>query len=218
MERLPAVDGHTLSWPQLVADRLFSMRAFVAATKAEAEKRATIGPSPELCSPHLTLGGCGCALSHRRAWQRLVDSQRSWALILEDDVAKMCEDFDGELDRVLEDLPEGWKLCYLGFHTGSLLPRGAHFRGPLIRLDEGGAWLAGLWAYLISRPWAQTLLERTFPMDVQVDTAVGLLGAEEKGIYAVPPNEFLLFSPTTERSRDTDVQTFPGRVRPKCDG
>lgn len=213
MERLPAVDGRALSWRQLLDEGLFSQEAFDASQQAEREKRATIGPTPSLCSPHLTLGGCGCALSHRRAWQSLVNSSSRWALLLEDDLSQICDRFDEELQRVLGALPFGWELCYLGFHTGRLLPRGRRFTGPLVRLGDEGTWLAGLWGYLISRAGAQRLLELALPMGAQVDTVVGCLVADGAHGYAVPDGQFLLFSPPTERTKDTDVQTFPKDMR-----
>mmetsp|Transcript_87574 Transcript_87574/g.272411 ORF Transcript_87574/g.272411 Transcript_87574/m.272411 type:complete len:325 (+) Transcript_87574:109-1083(+) len=86
MTRIPSVDGQDLSWPQLVREGLFSQEAWDVARTAESEGQPTIGHEPGSFSAHLTLGGCGCALSHGRAWRALVNSDRSWALILEDDL------------------------------------------------------------------------------------------------------------------------------------
>jgi len=147
-------------------------------------------------------------MSHRLAWKILVDSGKPWALILEDDVKEICANFDFEIARVLQNLPNGWKLCYLGYHTGQLLQKGASFKGPLRELPRD-QWLAGLYGYLISTACAQQLLEQAFPMEAQVDMVVGLFVANERGGLAVPDRQFLLFSPPTESSKDTDIQRFP---------
>jgi len=207
------VDGRSLSWPQLLDDNLFSEEAFNDATRAEREGLATIGYAPKTCSAHLTMGGCGCALSHRRAWRALVNSDSLWALILEDDLTQVCRDFDAELDGVLKALPEDWDACYLGYHTGSqsarVLPQGSHFDGTVHVLAKRTGWLPGLYGYLITRTFAKYLLQEAFPMYAQVDTVMGLVLSRRGSGFSLPANEFLLYSPPTEVSRDTDVQTFP---------
>lgn len=213
MTRIPSVDGQDLSWPQLVREGLFSQEAWDVARTAESEGQPTIGHEPGSFSAHLTLGGCGCALSHGRAWRALVNSDRSWALILEDDLTAICKNFDEELHRVLLELPESWNMCYLGFHTGRLLPPGVHFEGPLQALARHHGWLPGLWGYLVSRAFARRLLQEAFPLWAQVDTIVGHIATRDIGSYAVPNLQFLLFSPPSEASRDTDVQTFPDDMR-----
>mmetsp|Transcript_27858 Transcript_27858/g.86749 ORF Transcript_27858/g.86749 Transcript_27858/m.86749 type:complete len:404 (-) Transcript_27858:18-1229(-) len=213
MTRLPAVDGRGLSWPELLEEGLFTEEAESEAMHAERDGRATIGYAPRTCSAHLTLGGCGCALSHRRAWRALVNSDRPWALILEDDLTVVCRDFDDELDRVLEALPEDWDVCYLGYHTGlhgaRVLPQGDHFSGTVQSLAKRNAWLPGLYGYILSRTFAKYLLQEAFPLYAQVDTVVGCILSRRGNGFAVPAVEFLLYSPPTEASRDTDIQTFP---------
>mmetsp|Transcript_45838 Transcript_45838/g.130870 ORF Transcript_45838/g.130870 Transcript_45838/m.130870 type:complete len:1393 (+) Transcript_45838:130-4308(+) len=208
-KRLSAVDKNELEWSKLVSDRLITQTAQRTAARAEREKRATIGARPHECSEHLTLGGCGCALSHRKAWQTLVDSNSRWALILEDDLTKICENFDEELERVFAELPGDWGMCYLGFHGGKVLRPGRHFQGPLRELCQLEGWLPGLYGYLITKSCARYLQKSAFPLAAQVDTVVGCLVQQRAGTFVVPETEFLLFSPPTEESGDTDVQTFP---------
>lgn len=213
MQRISAVDGRGLDWKDLVDNQLFTRQAAATAQRAVKEKRATIGSTPLECSSHLTLGGCGCALSHRKAWETLVESTSRWALILEDDLNGVCENFDDQLDRVFQLLPGDWNMCYLGFHSGKLLQPGTQFRGPLKQLRATDGWLPGLWGYLISKGCARQLLRQAFPMAAQVDTEVGCRVSQKPGCFMVPEKEFLLFSPPTEASKDTDVQTFQVDMR-----
>ena len=65
-------------------------------------------------SPHLTLSAVGCALSHRKAWERLAASKKhEWALILEDD-AVLKTGFHAKLFAALALLPSNWTFLFLG--------------------------------------------------------------------------------------------------------
>eukprot|EP00747_Dinoflagellata_sp_TGD_P178914 gnl/TRDRNA2_/TRDRNA2_28814_c0_seq1.p1 gnl/TRDRNA2_/TRDRNA2_28814_c0~~gnl/TRDRNA2_/TRDRNA2_28814_c0_seq1.p1 ORF type:complete len:443 (-),score=100.15 gnl/TRDRNA2_/TRDRNA2_28814_c0_seq1:155-1312(-) len=213
-QRLPAVDGRQLTWKQLQADGIFTDKAEEFAQLCEKMKLATVK------STHLTLGGCGCALSHLRAWEELVNSPDSvqWALIFEDDVSHLTDNFDLELEAVLQALPDGWNICYLGYHTGDVLdglPRvmlqgGRRWPGKLETMQ--GTWLSGLWAYMISKKFAKRALKELLPMTVQVDTEIGTFAKNVGGAYALVPGEFLAYAPKSEVFKDTDVQTFEDDV------
>merc|ERR1712107_42761 len=145
--------------------------------------------------------------------QTLQESTAKWALVFEDDIINIFEDFEAELDVVLGRLPKGWLICYLGFHTpqgGSkkMLRAGEHVSGPY-RMPSDGGWVAGLWCYLISRAGADTMLREVVPFKAQVDAHVGIFAVEAGQCYCLQPGEFLAFSRATEVSRDTDIQTFP---------
>jgi len=215
MRRIPAVDGRNLSFRKLVSENLLTREAAKVAERAAAIKKSTIGATPEECSGHLTLGGCGCALSHRAAWETLVDSKQRWAVIFEDDLQGVCDDFDRQMAIVVRSLPATWMFCYIGFHVpgngGKLLPGGEDVTGPLFTPDPS-MWLAGLYGYMIKRPYAELLLEQAFPMGSQIDEIVGCLVADSGKGYAMPPDQFLVYSPPTEDSRDTDIQTFPDQM------
>ena len=203
LQRVGAVDGRELDWQQLVADALFTREA----QNNSEEGGATIGATPDQCSTHLTLGGCGCALSHKKVWEALVRSDRSWALVMEDDLTSLCADFDGQLDRLLALLPTSWGFCYLGHHTGEMLPAGGCLVNPPPRLPRG-CWLPGLWGYVVTKAYAQRLLAEALPLSEQIDTAAGALVSSWPDSFYLPSGKFLMYSPPTEESRDTDVQTF----------
>lgn len=91
-ERLAAVDGRQFSVEQLESLRL---------------------PYPErhYFLKDMTAGEIGCFLSHLHAWQRLLESNEEWALILEDDI-EFAEDPRPYLNS-LDWIPEGVKLIQL---------------------------------------------------------------------------------------------------------
>ena len=127
-ERIDAVDGKSLTWAE--ASKHLRSKALANAQWAEARDVPTICSKTGSFSPHLTLGAVGCALSHRKAWERLASSDRDWALILEDDVTRVAEELEATLERCVASLSSSWQLCLVGFHesTGQLLPRGQRLR------------------------------------------------------------------------------------------
>ena len=166
-ERIDAVDGKSLTWAE--ASKHLRSKALANAQWAEARDVPTICSKTGSFSPHLTLGAVGCALSHRKAWERLASSDRDWALILEDDVTRVAEELEATLERCVASLPSSWQLCLVGFHesTGQLLPRGQRLRLSELGPDEGQT---GLFGYLLRRSAASELLSahgQVFPSRIR---------------------------------------------------
>ena len=127
-ERIDAVDGQRLTWDD-VAQHM-TPRALEQAMWAQEKSVPTICAKTGSFSPHFSLGGVACALSHRKAWQRLATSKvHDWALILEDDLACVSVDLDGALERCVGSLPSSWQLCLVGFHESS-----GHLHTPEMRM------------------------------------------------------------------------------------
>ena len=62
----------------------------------------------------LTRGGVGCALSHRAAWERLVQSDKDQAMICEDD-AELDSSTLRNLHVQLAGIPDDWDILLLGY-------------------------------------------------------------------------------------------------------
>lgn len=71
LERLAAVDGRSLSWETLLREGTLTKEAGEEAAFAEEKQLPTICSHTGSFSPHLTLPAVGCALSHRKAWERI---------------------------------------------------------------------------------------------------------------------------------------------------
>ncbi|CAL1130008.1 unnamed protein product [Cladocopium goreaui] len=129
---------------------------------------------------HMTPGAVGCALSHRAIWQNLLHeggAEDCW-LVLEDDILWVSEDLDAKIHQVISKLPDGWHLCYLGWHGQSVLHLALGALGDVDCLEaaveledvssvDHGPF--GTFAYLIRRSGAQRLLQHTFPLHRQLD-------------------------------------------------
>lgn len=151
-----------------------------------------------LCSPAMV----GCALSHIRCWQRVVDEGLSEALILEDD-AVLQEGFLSKLQRGLRDVPEDYHLLVAGCFLCS---------APMMpKKDHGVRKLKiffGSHAYVVSQAGARYLLERShhranFHIDAQMAFTPGLK------MYALSKNIALQDGEDTSQNVSLG---FPGSV------
>jgi glycosyl transferase family 25 len=117
--------------------------------------------APNWRYPHqLTKGEIGCLLSHRKCWQRLVDSDERFGLILEDDIV-----FHPEARRYFLNsdwIPEGVSLVQFSFS------RDKTFSDGQIDLADGNQLVrvkcsspCGTYAYIISREAAEQALADT---------------------------------------------------------
>ena len=138
----------------------------------------------------LTRGQIGCFLSHRKAWQRVVDAGFPTALIAEDDCRLTPHpDTVRYLDRVVrEELDFPWELLYLGRNPALCMTVGKPVRPHLVR--TGKTW--GLFAYVVTLEGARKLLRSTEgptsqAVDVMVSTA-----AEPRRRVALSPMAFFI--------------------------
>ena len=88
-ERVPAVDGATLS-------------------KQEIIKSAT-----RFCQNFCTTSMLGCALSHIRLWKRILEEGHERTLVMEDD-AELVPTFASGLRKALDDVPDDFDILVLG--------------------------------------------------------------------------------------------------------
>ena len=218
-ERIDAVDGAFLTWEEV--SKYISVKALNDARTAEKLSIPTICRKTGSFSPHLSMGAVGCALSHRKAWERLASSKtRDWALILEDDVSRIADDIEDKLAQVIAVLPSSWQLCYVGYHEsyGTLLLHGQRTR--LAELGENESQ-TGLFGYLLRKSAAKELLANgdMFPLEHQVDVEMGMRRWRSMSRFALSPDAVLVHSPKSEEGEeDTDVQTISGKDDKKAHG
>jgi GR25 family glycosyltransferase involved in LPS biosynthesis len=122
-----------------------------------------------------TPGGVGCYLSHTTLWKKLVDSDKEYAMIFEDD-AVIPLNFVHQFQSAIKDielLPKKPDVWYFSGPTkwyyeskGKALPHTEN-------RNQNGPWVTSYCStftgYLISKNGAKLLLERAFPIDMHVD-------------------------------------------------
>jgi GR25 family glycosyltransferase involved in LPS biosynthesis len=92
-ERISAVDGKNLS-------------------SEEIAQVAT--PS---CAKACTFSSIGCAMSHKKAWKKVIDENIRTALILEDD-AIFADNFEDRFKSSWTKVPKDWEMVYIGCTAG----------------------------------------------------------------------------------------------------
>jgi len=145
-ERLPAVDGRALG---------------------AAEQQAAVAARFEF--QPLNAGEIGLFMSHRRAWQRIVDSQQAYGAVFEDDAA-LALALPQALAALERLAPAGdvFKLETTG--RAVVLDAAAQALGDCgCSLQRLRSWHGGTAAYVVSRAGAQRLLAATAPLADPVD-------------------------------------------------
>lgn len=125
-----------------------------------------------------------CFLSHRLAWQQIVDKDLDFGLVLEDDV-RIEAGFSAALDLAIKSAQPG---DYVRF------PRWVRSeRGPVTAEQDGASIIAphlpglGMQAELIGRDAAARLLEFTQVFDRPVDTTIQMNWLHPVRILSVRP-------------------------------
>lgn len=163
-ERLSAADGASLSMDD---GALVDVQAF----------RRKHGKSP-------LPGEVGCYLSHVWAMRRLLETEKAYALILEDDV-RLGSDMPSVIDALL-DCPDAWDVVMLsGIHAASpvRLRRLTGRYGLAVALSR----YAGASCYLLSRHAAKVYLRDLLPMSLPYDHEYDRAWARDLKIRIVTP-------------------------------
>ncbi|MDR3506518.1 MAG: glycosyltransferase family 25 protein [Caulobacteraceae bacterium] len=147
--------------------------------KALLEKHRSILVNDRIISD----GDMACALSHRKVWRNLLDSDDSWMAVFEDDVH-----FGSNLSELLDEawIPPGVELIKLEGRANQ--PRIGSTPLAAIggrRLHRLGSSYLGTAGYLISRRAALRSLAYTEKMDVPVDSIMFGAGRSMMSRHAV---------------------------------
>jgi len=229
LERIDAVDGRGISLDDEALEETVEAGTLERARRAKELGIYTVvhDESNVLVhfDDHLTEGAIACAMSHRKALERVASHPAAdWGLILEDDVSVVVPDVDRAIGRILEGLPEDWAAVYLGYHhdDGRPHPRGLRAGQAgrpvpggeaVVEVPVGGVYdhCWGLFAWVVRRDVARALLDGLFPIDTQIDGAISSWLVRTYGpgrVFRVPPEQLLFYSSCSEEAQDSDIQTM----------
>ncbi|MCY0149676.1 glycosyltransferase family 25 protein [Hoeflea sp. G2-23] len=153
----------------------------------------------------LTVGEIGCFLSHRRAWQTIVDRELSAGLIIEDDVEIDVESFGPGLDLAIQNIDA---LGYIQFQTRPVPGPAvelARLGGIAIIRPELGPLRTS--AQLVSAAHAKHLLGLTERFDRPVDGILQMGWVTGKPLCCVVP------SGISDRTGETGGSTISQKQR-----
>jgi len=152
----------------------------------------------------LTLGEVGCYLSHRKVWQKIVDTGIEYAIILEDDFFLM-----GDIEQTIKTLNKiefDWDYIKLsGYKNRS---REIAFRKKvndmeLVLFDKA---MAGTCAQAVSLKGAKKLLTTSTSFGRPVDTDIQHWWEKDVELFALLP---YLFAP------DMELESEIAKIQPK---
>lgn len=174
LNRVPAVDGRDFISKELDRHRLVRDNYISAADLQQALDNIDGAGSWDQLSP----GALGLYLSHAIVWKDIVDKKLSFGLVFEDDLRYFGAGFEPAVRQILESKP------------AQPIPDLAYFQ----HCEDSAAWAPGFpqgppgtsvarevmedeivpctSAYLLSQRAAKQLLEKAFPISMQLDRAL----------------------------------------------
>ena len=124
----------------------------------------------------LSRGEIGCALSHRNVWEKIIDQDLAYAVILEDDVL-IHKDFL-DISNIVSEAPRDWDIIFLGYYIPNKVSdickvklktsykTSYDYFFPLERV-------CGTWGYVVSNNAAKQLLADSAPLFKPIDHYTG---------------------------------------------
>lgn len=168
--RISAIDGKKIGLKEFTSNQI--------ASSYNLSEQYYVDPDPRLLSiirnrdisVNLSKEEIAVALSHVKIWQKIVDENQSYSLILEDDVFFERE-FANSVNQIWQELPvnryDGSKfdLLYLSFREVDRGMEKEHYSKSLFKPIRGLWWLSG---YILSYSGAKKLLNE-LPIHGPVD-------------------------------------------------
>lgn len=145
---------------------------------------------------YLTKGALGCALSHKKIWEKTIEENYEKTMILEDDIT-IVESFEKKLYEILKE-NQDLDVYYLGY---------SQFKGGRFKLESkvinNPKNVFGLFGYIINKKAAAEFL-KIFPITKQLDSEVC---RAYKNLKIGIVRKSLIFSEISEINRlGTDIQ------------
>ena len=149
-------------------------------------------PKHYLSPKSLTLGEIGCAISHIRAYEHIVENKIESAIILEDD-AIVSHFFKEIVQDALNKVKKNHDLIFLDHGKAKSYPfkkklyegyRLAHYRAPS---KNSKRCIIYTTAYLITQLGASKLLNYAYPVRMPSDYLTGLIQKTKINAYGIEP-------------------------------
>ena len=154
----------------------------------------------------LTDGEIGCYLSHRKVWQKIVQENIEYALVLEDDflLHKGLKD----IDKLLKVIDQPWDLIKLGEIPNKRIKQRILEVGDL-SLIKFRKTPHGTYAYLITIEGAKKMLKHSDPFSRPVDIDMQHIWEHKCKILGVLNNPF------THMDGESDLKAIGNRDKTK---
>ena len=182
-ERMPAVNGRALS-DEEIAQITYPYNHFESRVRFTRE---------------LTKGEVGCFLSHRKCWERLLESDKQWAMIMEDDI--QISNLAPNYMLSTEWIPPDVHICQLSVCSSH--PVTGTIRDEVLKVDDDVTLVVplnpppvGCMCYLISRKAAELAVKLSEKLPAPVDDFLFTLWFEIANKFTVWRTSPTLVIPT----------------------
>jgi GR25 family glycosyltransferase involved in LPS biosynthesis len=122
-----------------------------------------------------TWGAVGCYLSHYLLWKMTYERDLSYTLIFEDDVT-FSSDFEERFRKIVKNIPEDTDVIFLDSSWCEISEPTKYEN-----LDRVKGQFFGTHAYIITSSGAKKLLEKIFPIEIQIDAYMSFVNFLKNG-------------------------------------
>lgn len=152
IKKWTGIDGRNVN-PDWIPSSILTKRAYDDITSG----------LPVVRGLSVTPGGLGFYLTHTKLFEYSAENNR--VLFVMDDDINVNENFDQELHEILNELPETFDFCYLGYYDTPYekIPYSS-------KLFKPRGQFCGPHGYIISPKGAKKLLSLIYPIDIQLDS------------------------------------------------
>lgn len=154
----------------------------------------------------MSLGELGCYYSHRVIWQKVIDEDIPYVVVLEDD-AKLVDNFINYINDLIKQMPLNADFILLERRLGCTAP--AKKVGLLVKAvtKEGAKTLcSGTCGYLVTNQGAKKLLAFTYKAALPIDVIIPMLYFDEKINHYVASTDIVIHD-----SKFASIITLMGR-------
>jgi GR25 family glycosyltransferase involved in LPS biosynthesis len=179
-ERFPAQDGQKLNLQLLSPDFI------------KKEKIHEVLSDNKTFGITLTKGAIGCALSHKKIWEMVAQSNYEKVLVVEDDI-KINKNIY-LFQKLYDKFPKDWDIIYLG--SGQYI-KDKKISKNIYKLKHAYQTIG----YVINNKSAKKLLKGVFPLTQQIDSSI--YKVHDLNTYILEPNPII-----PRRDMKSDIQIF----------
>jgi GR25 family glycosyltransferase involved in LPS biosynthesis len=156
-------------------------------------------------------GVIGCYLSHITLWKKLLESDKEYMLIFEDDAVPQENNLDIKIKELINEKSD-FDIILLGNEIRDTIPlknKSKNLRKCI--------FFFGLHAYIISKKAVKKLIKYIFPIDIQIDSYISLYNKKDSefNVYHTI-NKYVVQSLHKSSLQDICVSCYMLDIKDNC--
>lgn len=189
IKKWTGIDGRDIN-PIWIPEKILTSRAY----------NDIISENAVIYGLSVTAGGLGFYFTHTKIFEYAANQNKN-IFVMDDDVY-IDENFDSEFEEILNELPQTFDFCYLGYYD---TPHEKKQFSNKLFIPNGQ--FCGPHGYILSPKGAKKLLDLIFPIEIQLDSKLYQL--QSKVEYYAAYKRLALFN----HDLLTDIQGGTGCIK-----